>query len=155
MIVIESANIELITSLFVTHDPFIFIGMIQSLNCCVTFITFETSWAFVPSYSICQSLTVFWRIFEQFRRSSKVSCMMSKVAALWVVRVFFCWTPTCFVVEHEENIPLFFVIKINKVFFKETKCQQTIWNKIIFDTFILEVFVDSLYVCQVFDRERQ
>ena len=80
---------------------------------------------------------------------------MSKVAALRVVRVFFCWTPTCFVVEHEENIPLFFVIKINQVFFEETKCQQTIWNKIIFDTFILEVFVDSLYVCKVFDRERQ
>ena len=41
--VIKGANVKLVASLLVTHDSLIFIGMVETLHCRVTFTTFETT----------------------------------------------------------------------------------------------------------------
>ena len=69
------------------------------------------------------------------------------------MRVFFSWAPTRFVVEHEKHIPLFFVVKLSKIFFEVTKAQQAGWNKVVFYAFVLEIPVYGLYVFQILESE--
>ena len=55
--------------------------------------------------------------------------------------------------EHEKNIPLFFIVKLSKILFEVTKVQQAGWNKVVFYAFVLEIPVYGLYVFQVLKRE--
>ena len=57
--------------------------------------------------------------------------------------------------KHEKYIPLFLVIKLIEILFEEVEVKQTVWYKIVFDTLVLKVPVDCLYVFQVFECELQ
>ena len=57
--------------------------------------------------------------------------------------------------EHEKYVPLFLVVQLIKILFEKVEIQQTVWDKIILNAFILKVSVDSLYVFQVFECELQ
>ena len=144
---VEGTDVHLVTTHPIAFDPLILVRMVQPLDCRVALVTFKAARAVFPPLAVLEGLAVLRRILEQVWWTAEIARVMRIYATLGIMAILFCWTPTCFVVEHKENIPLFFVIKINEVFFEETECQQTIWNEIIFDTFILEVFVDSLYVC--------
>ena len=107
-IMVESANVKFVTPLLIAHDPFVFLGMVQTLHGGVTLATFNTAWTSVPCYSCNQSLTIFWSIFKQVWRSSKISSMVCIDTTLGIMRIFLGWTPTRFVVEHIEDISLIF-----------------------------------------------
>lgn len=74
---IKCTYVKFVTPLFVTHDPLVFLWVVQTLHSSVTLIAFDALWTGVPTNSINQSLTVFRGIFEQIWRSSEVSCMVS------------------------------------------------------------------------------
>ena len=57
--------------------------------------------------------------------------------------------------EHEKYVPLFLVVQLIKILFEKVEIQQTVWDKIILDAFILKVSVDSFYILQVFECELQ
>ena len=101
-VVIEGTDVQLVTSVFVTHNPLVLVGMVQPLDSRVALATFYSFRTQVPSYTVNESFAIFWRVLENIRRSSEISSMVREVAALRVMRVFLGRTPTGLVEEHEE-----------------------------------------------------
>ncbi len=58
--------------------------------------------------------------------------------------VFLCWTPTRFVVKHEEYVALFLCVDIVQLLVQIAELQETRGHEVIFDALILEVSVHSL-----------
>ena len=48
-VVVKGTYIELVASMFVAHDSLVLVWMIESFNCGVTLITFQTFRTLVPS----------------------------------------------------------------------------------------------------------
>ena len=69
------------------------------------------------------------------------------------MRVLLGRTPTCLVVEHEEDVALLSVIEVMEILVQVIECQETVGNKIVFYAFVLEVPVNRLNVLQVLERE--
>ena len=145
-VVIESTYVKLVTSMLITHYPLVFVWMIEPLDGRVTFLTFNSFRAQIPSQTIDESITVFRCILEQIWRPSEISGVMCEITTLRVVWVFLSRAPTCLVIEHKENVALLLVICVIEVFVQVIKCQETVGNKIVFYAFVLEVPVYCLYI---------
>ena len=112
---VKCANVKLITSVLVAHDSLVLVRMIKPLNSCMTLLAFNSFRAQIPPQTIYESFTIFWRIFEQIGRSSEISGVMSEITTLGVMRILLGWTPTCLVVEHEEDITFLLLVKVIEV----------------------------------------
>lgn len=140
--------------MLITHDSLVLVWMIKPLNGCMTLLTFYSFRAQIPPQTINESFTIFRCIFEQIRRSSEISGVVSEITTLGVMWILLGRTPTCLVVEHEEDVALFFIVQIIQVLIQVVKCQETGRNKIVFDAFVLEVPINSLYVFEVLQCKR-
>ena len=58
--------------------------------------------------------------------------------------VFLCWTPTRFVIEHEEDVALFLCINLVQLLVEIAKLQKTRGHEVIFDALVLEVSIHRL-----------
>ena len=150
-VVIESADIQLVTSMLVTHDALVLVRVVEPLDRRVAFSAFDAFRAQIPSNAVYESFAVLRRILENVRRSSEISGVMRKVTTLGVVRVLLGRTPACLVVEHEEDVAFLLLIQVNQVLVQGIKVQQAFRHEVIFDAFVLEITVDGLDVLQVLE----
>ena len=109
-VVVKGANVQLVASVLIAHDTLVLVRMVKSLDCGMTLGAFNSFRTQIPSNAVNESFAVFRRILENIRRSSEISSVMREVTALRVMRVLLGRTPTCLVVEHEEDISFLSVI---------------------------------------------
>lgn len=103
-LVIKRTNVEFVATRLITLHVLVLVRMVQSFDRTVTLGTLEPQWTLVPAEVSNESFTVFRHVAEQIGRSSKIACMVRINARFRVVGVFFCGTPTGFVVEHEKDV---------------------------------------------------
>jgi len=122
-VVVERTDVEFVAAVLVTHDSLILVGVVEPFHGGVALSTFDTFRAIIPAGAIYESFAVLRRIFENVRRSSEISRVMSVVAALGVVRVLLGWAPACLVVEHEEDVAFLFLVQIGQVLVQGVEVQ--------------------------------
>ena len=143
-IVREGTNVHLVAAHSVTLDALVLVRMVQSLDCSVAFVALEAPRAVLPPRPILKSLAVLWRILEQVRGPSEIPCVMRKNAALRIVAIFFSWTPTGLVEEHEKDVSLFLLINLIQLLVESIEREQTMGHEVILDALVLKVAVHSL-----------
>lgn len=109
---VKRADHKLVAAEFVTVDALVLVRVVQSLHCCVALVALQALRAGIPASALNKSFAVFCRVLEDFNWPSKVTHVVGINAAFAVVRIFLGWTPTGLVVEHVENILVFFVERI-------------------------------------------
>ena len=143
-IVREGTNVHLVAAHSVTLYALVLIGMVESLDCSVAFVALEAPGAMLPPRPILKSLAVLWRIFEQVRGPTEVPRVMSKNATLRIVAIFFSWTPTGLVEEHEKDVSFFLLINLIQLLVESIECKQTVGHEVILDALVLKVAVHGL-----------
>ena len=152
-IVIEGTDVHLVTTHSIALNPLILVRMVQPLDRRVAFVAFKSARAVLPSLTILQRLTVLRRILEQVWRASKITRVMRIYATLGVMAVFFCWTPTRFVEEHEEDVALLASVDLIQFLVETGELKQTLGHKVILDALVLKIAVHRLDKLQVGQRE--
>ena len=75
-IMVESADVHFVAAMTITFNALVLVWMVKPLNCGVTLVTFEATWAVVPPHTVLEVLTVLRSILKEIRRSSEIACMM-------------------------------------------------------------------------------
>ena len=75
-IMVESADVHLVAAGAITFNALVLVWMVKPLNCGVTLVTFEATWAVVPPHTVLEVLAVLRSILKEIRRSSEIACMM-------------------------------------------------------------------------------
>lgn len=89
--VVEGTDLGLVTSGAITIDSLVLVGVVEPLNCRMTFVAEQTIWTLLPSgfrvgvVRALHGLTVFWRIFEYLWWPSEVSHVVGVNATFGVV----------------------------------------------------------------------
>ena len=143
-IVREGTNVHLVAAHSVALYALILVGVVESLDCSVAFVALEAPGAMLPPRPILKSLAVLWRIFEQVRGPAEVPRVMSKNTTLRIVAIFFSWTPTGLVEEHEKDVSFFLLINFIQLLVESIECKQTVGHEVILDALVLKVAVHSL-----------
>lgn len=63
-----------------------------------------------------------------------------------IMRILFSWAPASFVEKHVEKKSVISHVKICELMIKIWAVQETCWDKVILDTFVLETLVNDLNV---------
>lgn len=103
---VEGTDVHLVTTHPIAFDPLILVRMVQPLDCRVAFVAFKATRAVFPPLTVLEGLAVLRRILEQVWRSAEIARVMRVYATLGIMAILFCWTPTCFVEEHKEDVAL-------------------------------------------------
>ena len=67
--------------------------------------------------------------------------------------ILFCWTPTCFVEEHKEDVAFLASIDLIQFLIETSKLEQTLGHEVILDALVLKIAVHRLDKLQVGQRE--
>lgn len=129
----KGTNFRFVTTKLVTRDSFVLIGVVETLNCRVTFSALESSWTLVPTDSFGQHFTVFGCILENLRRSSKITHMVRVNTTLAIVAILFSGTPSCLVHEHVKDESVLVQIQVLQVVVEVWATQKALRHEIVFD----------------------
>ena len=60
----EGTDVHLVAAGAIALNTFVFLRMVQALNCGVTLATFDSTRAVLPTEAVLERLTVLWCVFE-------------------------------------------------------------------------------------------
>ena len=153
MIVIEGTYLGFVASASIAVDSLILVRMVKSLNCRVTFVAENSIWTHFPTRICIQIFTILCRVFEDLRRSSKVTHVMSINAVLRVVRILAVWTPSWLIFEHVERKNFHGLEGRVQILIKGLRVEQAIQYEVIFDALALKFDVLSHHQLVVLPSE--
>ena len=143
-IVVEGADVHLVTTHPITFDPLIFVRMVQPLDCRVAFVAFKAARAVFPSFAVLKGLAVLRCILEQVWRPAEIARVMRIYATLGIMAILFCWTPTCFVEEHKEDVAFLASVDLIQFLIETSKLEQTLGHEVILYALVLKIAIHRL-----------
>ena len=143
-VVVEGTDVHLVTTHPIAFNPLILVGMVQPLDCRVAFVAFKAARAVLPPLAVLKGLAVLRRILEQVWRSAEIARVMRVYATLGVMAILFCWTPTCFIEKHEEDVALLTSVDLIQFLIEIAELEQTFGHVVILDALVLKIAVHRL-----------
>ena len=141
---VEGTDVHLVTTHPIAFDPLILVRMVQPLDCRVALVTFKAARAVFPPLAVLEGLAVLRRILEQVWWTAEIARVMRIYATLGIMAILFCWTPTCFVEEHKEDVAFLASVDLIQFLIETSKLEQTLGHEVILDALVLKIAVHRL-----------